>query len=130
MAGMSVAMLIAYLLIGLLATGLARRGIKPVMLLAAGLGLSLADARPDRHRGLSHTHLLWIAYGSFSSFGTLAYSQAAAGFPVALSGRANTAFNLMVFIGAFGVQWGLGLLDRPAAGAGANGRPWLTATLS
>jgi hypothetical protein len=59
---------------------------------------------------VAQTHLLWIAYGTFSSFGTLAYSQAAAGFPVALSGRVNTAFNLMVFIGAFGVQWGLGLL--------------------
>ena len=59
---------------------------------------------------LSQTHLLWIAYGTFSSFGTLVYSQAAAGFPVALSGRVNTALNLMVFIGAFGIQWGLGVL--------------------
>ena len=110
MAGMSAAMLIAYLLIGLLATGLARRGIKPLMLLAAGLGLSLLTLALIVTQAVEHTHLLWIAYGSFSSFGTLAYSQAAAGFAVALSGRANTAFNLMVFVGAFGVQWGLGLL--------------------
>ena len=110
MAGMSAAMLIAYLLIGLLATDLARRGIKPLMLLAAGLGLSLLTLALIVTQAVEHTHLLWIAYGSFSSFGTLAYSQAAAGFAVALSGRANTAFNLMVFVGAFGVQWGLGLL--------------------
>lgn len=110
MAGMSAAMLIAYLLIGLLATGLARRGIKPLMLLAAGLGLSLLTLALIVTQAIEHTYLLWIAYGSFSSFGTLAYSQAAAGFAVALSGRANTAFNLMVFVGAFGVQWGLGLL--------------------
>lgn len=110
MAGMSAAMLIAYLLIGLLATGLARRGIKPLMLLAGGLGLSLLTLALIVTQAVEHTHLLWIAYGSFSSFGTLAYSQAAAGFAVALSGRANTAFNLMVFVGAFGVQWGLGLL--------------------
>ncbi len=110
MAGMSAAMLIAYLLIGLLATGLARRGIKPLMLLAAGLGLSLLTLALIVTQAVAHTYLLWIAYGSFSSFGTLAYSQAAAGFAVALSGRANTAFNLMVFVGAFGVQWGLGLL--------------------
>ena len=110
MAGMSAAMLIAYLLIGLPATGLARRGIKPLMLLAAGLGLSLLTLALIVTQAVEHTYLLWIAYGSFSSFGTLAYSQAAAGFAVALSGRANTAFNLMVFVGAFGVQWGLGLL--------------------
>lgn len=110
MAGMSVAMLIAYALIGLLATGLARRGIKPVMLLVAGVSLSLLTLALIAGELLPQTYLLWIAYGTFSSFGTLAYSQAAAGFPVALSGRANTAFNLMVFIGAFSVQWGIGLL--------------------
>ena len=110
LAGMSVAMLISYVLIGLLATGLARRGIKPVMLLAGAIGLSLCTLALIVTQASSHTYLLWIAYGTFSSFGTLAYSQAAAGFPVALSGRANTTFNLMVFIGAFSAQWGLGLL--------------------
>ncbi|EXI74874.1 MAG TPA: MFS transporter [Candidatus Accumulibacter phosphatis] len=110
MAGMSLAMLLAYVLIGLLATALARRGIKPVQLLGAGLSLSLVTLALIISEAVTQSHLLWLAYGTFSSFGTLAYSQAAAGFPLALSGRANTAFNLMVFIGAFGVQWGLGLL--------------------
>ena len=31
-------------------------------------------------------------------------------FPVALAGRANSAFNLLVFAGSFAVQWGVGLL--------------------
>jgi predicted MFS family arabinose efflux permease len=110
MAGMSVAMLLAYVLIGLLATGLARRGIKPVTLLSGALLLSLLTLGLIATQALGQTYLLWIIYGTFSSFGTLAYSLAAAGFPVALSGRANTAFNLMVFLGAFGVQWGLGVL--------------------
>ncbi|MCM8594686.1 MFS transporter [Accumulibacter sp.] len=110
MAGMSLAMLVAYLMIGLLATALARRGIRPVILLAVGLALSLLTLGLITSEASAHTQLLWVAYGSFSSFGTLAYSQAAAGFPVALSGRANTAFNLMVFVGAFAVQWGMGLL--------------------
>ncbi len=110
LAGMSVAMLIAYILIGLLATGLARRGIKPVALLAVGLGLSLLMLALIASEASPATHWLWVAYGTFSSFGTLAFSLTAAGFPVALSGRATTAFNLMVFAGAFALQWGLGLL--------------------
>lgn len=131
LAGMSVAMLISYVLIGLLATGLARRGIKPVMLLAGALGLSLCMLGLIATQASSHTYLLWIAYGTLSSFGTLAYSQAAAGFPVSLSGRANTAFNLMVFIGAFGVQWGLGLLiefmeKQGQSAANANRSAFLT----
>ena len=32
---------------------------------------------------------------------------------MALSGRANSTFNLMVFLGAFGLQWRMGvLIDR------------------
>jgi len=110
LAAMSAAMLVAYVLIGLLATWLARRGIKPVTLLAGALGLSLLMLALIATQAVEHTYLLWIAYGTLSSFGTLTYSQAAAGFPVALSGRANTAINLMVFVGAFSIQWGLGLL--------------------
>jgi MFS family permease len=120
LAGMSVAMLISYVLIGLLATGLARRGIRPVMLLASGLGLSLLTLALIATESTHQSYLLWVAYGSFSSFGTLAYSQAAAGFPVVLSGRANTAFNLMVFVGAFGVQWGLGVLIDCLQAQGQN----------
>lgn len=110
LAGMSLAMLITYVLLGLLATPLARRGIRPIYLFAGGLVLSLATLILIVGEGSAHTKALWIAYGTFSSFGTLAYSLAASHFPVALSGRAHTAFNLMVFIGAFATQWGLGLL--------------------
>lgn len=109
-AAMSVAMLVAYILIGLLATALARRGITALMLLGAGVGLSLLTLGLIVGQLAGQTYLLWIAYGTFSSFGTLVYSQAAAGFPVQLSGRVNTTLNLMVFLGAFGAQWGLGLL--------------------
>ena len=110
LAAMSVAMLVAYVLIGLLATGLARRGLAPVILMATGLGLSLLMLALIASEAWSQTGMLWVAYGTFSSFGTLAFSLTAAGFPVALSGRATTAFNLMVFVGAFAAQWGLGLL--------------------
>ena len=121
LAAMSVAMLAAYVLIGLLATGLAQRGVKPVTLLAVALALSLGTLALITLQTSHHTTLLWIIYGIFSSFGTLAYSQAAAGFPVALSGRANTAFNLMVFVGAFGVQWGLGLFIELLQTQGQSG---------
>lgn len=110
LAGMSVAMLLAYVAIGALASGLARRGIHPRQLLGGALGLSLLALALIVAEASAHTRLLWIVYGSCASFGTLAYSQTAAGFPLQLAGRANTAYNLLVFVGAFGAQWGLGLL--------------------
>jgi hypothetical protein len=41
-------------------------------------------------------------------------------FPTALAGRANSAYNLMVFIGIFTVQWGIGVLIDTFEGFGAN----------
>jgi MFS family permease len=110
LAAMSVAMVLAYMLIGLLSTGLARRGIRTIYLLAGGMSLSVLTLLLIITQATEQHYLLWIAYGVFSSFGTLSYSQMSAGFPVALSGRANSTYNLMVFIGAFGLQWGMGVL--------------------
>ena len=122
LAVMSIAMVVAYMLIGLLSTGLARRGISPIYLLSGGMTLSLLTLLLIITQAVDQHYLLWIAYGTFSSCGTLAYSQAAAGFPVSLSGRANSTLNLMVFLGAFSLQWGMGILidSLRAAGQGSD----------
>ena len=117
-AAMSVAMVGSYALIGLLATRLARRGISTLHLLAAGMTMSLLTLLLIITQAFEQTYALWIVYGVFSSFGTLSYSQTAAGFPVSLSGRANTSFNLMAFLGAFSLQWGMGLIIERLQGHG------------
>jgi hypothetical protein len=108
LAAMSVAMVVSYALIGLLSTALARRGIGTIMLLGGGMAMSLLTLLMIITRVTDQHFMLWTAYGVFSSFGTLSYSLTSAGFPVTLSGRANTILNLMVFLGAFGLQWGMG----------------------
>ncbi|MBW7901921.1 MAG: MFS transporter [Rhodocyclaceae bacterium] len=110
LAAMNFAMLFTYVGIGLLATRLAHRGIPPVRLFATGVGLSMLMLALITGEALPWTHALWIAYGVCAGFGTLAYALTAAGFPPALAGRATTACNLLVFAGAFGAQWGMGLL--------------------
>jgi predicted MFS family arabinose efflux permease len=117
LAAMGLAMLASYAVIGLLATSLARRGVRSSHLIGGGVALALAALSAIVAEASPHTRLLWIAYGTFSSFGTLAYPLAAQGFPVALAGRASTALNVLVFLGAFGLQWGLGLaIDALRAG--------------
>ena len=113
LAAMRFAMLFTYIGIGLLSSRLAKRGIPPVFLFASGIALSIAmltliavDASPA-------THVLWVAYGICAGFGTLGYALVSAGFPLHLAGRATTAYNLLVFAGGFGAQWGMGLfIDR------------------
>ncbi|MCK9380647.1 MAG: MFS transporter [Sulfuritalea sp.] len=86
---------------------LAKRGATPLRLLTGGMGLALLatllivlDAGPGEP--------LWFTLGLIFSVGNLAYALLQSHYSPALAGRVNTALNLMVFVGAFGIQWGFG----------------------
>ena len=106
---MSVAMLLGFLFVATCTTALARRGITPKMQFMAGVVLALLG-----QLGLVLEWLppvwLWSMLGMAFSFSNIAYPQLTAHFDKALSGRVNSALNLVVFLGAFGLQWGMGVL--------------------
>jgi hypothetical protein len=52
----------------------------------------------------------WALFCISSSFVALAQPAVGMAFPAALAGRALSAFNLVLFLGVFVVQWGMGLL--------------------
>ena len=56
------------------------------------------------------SHLLWFCLGLVFCVSNLVYALLCVHFPPQLSGRVNTALNLGAFFGAFGIQWGLGVL--------------------
>jgi MFS family permease len=104
------AMLAGFLFMGFFATGLVHRGVKldtiyrGAMIVAIGL-LTLISCLPT-----FAGNLLWPILGACFSLSNVSYSLVSQAFPPALSGRANTALNLLVFSGAFGLQWGIGIL--------------------
>jgi len=108
---LNIGMLAGQLSIGAWATPLARRGFTPLHMMQVGLflsmvvlGLILVEVGP--------TLLLWCVLGYVSATGAQMYGVVAGLFPMKLSGRVTTCINLMAFVGAFAVQWGLGgLLD-------------------
>ncbi|MBL8416978.1 MAG: MFS transporter [Dechloromonas sp.] len=107
---MSGAMLAGFLFMGFFATLLVRRGVKLERvylgaMLAAIVSLGAITLFPGRG-----SDWLWPVLGACFSLSNIAYSLVAQTFPPALSGRANTALNLLVFAGAFGLQWGFGAL--------------------
>jgi hypothetical protein len=53
---------------------------------------------------------LWLLFAVVITVTTLAQTHVSLAFPASLVGRANSAFNLTLFIGAFSVQWGIGVL--------------------
>lgn len=106
--GMNVAMLVAYLVVGLVATPLARRGITTGHLVGVGAPVAIATLVLIVTEATPHTWLLWAALGAFTCSGTLLYPVNSRPFPVELAGRASTALNVTVFVGAFAIQSGMG----------------------
>lgn len=106
---MGAVMLAGYLALGLFATRLARRGIFARHLFAAGYalaGLALA-AIVFRVPG---TYLWWSVYGFGAVVNVLAFTVLNDGLAHDLTGRANTAVNLLMFAGSFAAQWGIGVI--------------------
>ena len=118
---MSGAMLGGFLFMGFFATALVRRGIKlervylVAMLMAIAILLFITSA-PS-----AGSNWLWPVLGACFSLSNIAYSLVAQSFPPALSGRANTALNLLVFAGAFGLQWGIGIFVDALQASGWSG---------
>ena len=117
---LNIGMLAGQLSIGAWATPLARRGFTPLHMMQVGLflsmvvlGLILVELGP--------TLLLWCVLGYVSSTGAQMYGVVAGLFPMKLSGRVTTCINLMAFVGAFAVQWGLGGLLDLLRGGGMDG---------
>jgi MFS family permease len=112
----SVAMTAGFVSLAAFVTRLARAGMPPQRILTFGIGVGIALL------GLivadvGATQLLWFGMGLVFSVTNLSYALLSANFPSHLQGRANTALNLAAFVGAFGIQWGIGaLLDLLGAG--------------
>ncbi len=103
----TVAMMCGFLLIALFIGSLQRRGIHPDRVLVAGMIAGLL-AMLGIVLGVPGSHVFWFVLGLVFAVGNTAYALLSAQFPAALAGRANTALNLGVFVGAFIIQWGYG----------------------
>lgn len=103
-------MVAGFLSIGTLAYRLSHLGIPAVTVAVGGmasfLGLQLAIASGYAGGNLA----IWIGFGFFGTAGNLTYAILSQSFPRHLAGRVNTALNLLVFVGAFALQWGLGVV--------------------
>jgi MFS family permease len=113
-------MLIGFLGIAFGVAPLAARGVTPLRLLQAGMGIGLL-ATLLIVLGAEPGEPLWFIFGLVFSAGNLAYALLQGHYGAALAGRVNTALNLMVFVGAFLIQWGFGaVVDGLQAGGYAT----------
>ncbi|WP_219209305.1 MFS transporter [Variovorax boronicumulans] len=106
----SLALLAAYWLWGAINPWLVRRGIGAARLLTWGLPLNMGLLALMLVAGPAAGTAAWMLLLCVSTVVTLAQPAVAMALPAALAGRALSAYNLVVFLGIFTVQWGLGLL--------------------
>lgn len=104
----NVGMFVGVLGLGTLADQLQKFGIKPQTVMGVGIGLSLGVQSMFVLEQVAFTTPLCFAFGFFGSSALLVFSILGQTFPTNLVGRANTAQNMLSFIGAFAAQWGIG----------------------
>jgi MFS family permease len=104
---MSIVTLCGYLGLGMFAGALRRRGIEPRHLFAAGFAINALAFALIVLR-LPGSAVWWSLYGLGAAANILAFSVLNEGFPRELAARSNTALNLMMFVGGFATQWGIG----------------------
>ncbi|WP_230976183.1 MFS transporter [Pseudothauera nasutitermitis] len=102
-------MLAGQLAIGLFGTRLARSGVRPVNLMQVGFAGMLV-VQLGILSGYGPIAPLWFLLGALSAVNSQSYLASSMHFPREVFARVSTAINLMAFMGAFAVQWGLGVV--------------------
>lgn len=101
---------VGFLSWGIAASRLSRYGISATLLFKIGTSGFLAVQGLLMLGVTTGAPLLWIAFGLFGTSGSLAYTILSHAFPLSMSGRANTALNMLVFLLAFTCQWAFGAI--------------------
>jgi hypothetical protein len=107
--GINVSMLLSFMTWGAIVPRLHARGWTAQRLIARGMPLSLAALVLALLLGTAATAWVWALFCVTSTFVALSQPVIGQSFPSTLAGRALTAYNLIVFVGVFVVQWGIGL---------------------
>jgi MFS family permease len=105
----NLAMLLAFLAWGLAMPRLRASGVTVDGLIAAGVPIALALLAAIVALGDQAGAPWWAAWCVSCTCIALSQPALARAFPPALAGRALSAYNLVIFLGVFAVQWAIGL---------------------
>ena len=107
---MAVGFLIGIVLSGVVADRLVRRGVDLLTVMLGFLMLFYLSQLAILMQWTALNLPMWVLFGMTGQVAILAYPWLSSHYGAALSGRANTAMNLLIFGAAFGVQYAIGAL--------------------
>jgi MFS family permease len=114
----NLSMLLTFLAWGAVVPRLQARGWTTQALLTWGMPVSLVVLGASIAAGPAATAGAWALFCVTSTFVSLTQPAVGQAFDTALAGRALSALNLLIFVGVFVVQWGVGLAIDAMQGAG------------
>ena len=107
---LAVAMVAGFIVLGSLGGRLQRWGVSVRTSAVAGMSLFIVIQAALLLGPQSWHGVLWLLFGFFGTSGILTYATLSQDFSPRLSGRVNTALNLLVFVAAFIGQWLIGIV--------------------
>jgi predicted MFS family arabinose efflux permease len=107
---MGVAFLVGILVSGAIADWFVRRGFSELTVMTGFLILYLIAQLGIVLELTEFTLAFWLVFGMSGQVAVLAYPWLSSRFGPALSGRANTAMNLLLFLTAFAIQYAIGAI--------------------
>lgn len=108
----AIAMTAGFLSIGNIAAWLSRKGVPFwLIVLSAMSGFLIVQPLLLLPYGWWSV-LAWLGFGFFGTSGILAYPLLTRHFEHRLAGRVNASLNLLVFVCAFALQWGIGAIIK------------------
>ncbi len=106
----NVTMLFAFFAFGYILPKITKLGIEAMKLMKLGLPISYLSLLVIIILGENAGALHFTIYILTSIFLTLTQPAVALSFPTSLAGKSLTSFNLLIFVGTFIMQWGIGLI--------------------
>ena len=106
----NITMLIAFFIFGYILPKITKLGFESMQLMKFGLPISYLTLLVIIISGENAGAIHFTLYILTSIVLTLAQPAVALSFPTSLAGKSLTSFNLLIFVGTFIMQWGIGLI--------------------
>lgn len=104
----TMAMVAGSLAFGWITDYLRKFGFKPIIVCGAGIWIFVLFQFLMVSATSINPYIIAVGFSFFGTATTMNYAIVAQSVPVQLTGRVSTSFNLLVFLLAFAVQWGVG----------------------
>jgi len=129
------AMVASYICLAWITGFFSKRGVPAIRISVIGMSIFLSMQIMIAAQLIPVTVTTWMIWAFTATYGIVSYAGLTQRFPVRLAGRVVTGINVLAFFGAFGVQWGVGVVIDfwplgPTGGFNPEGYRWAFAMVA